>query len=124
MCGGRDGFDEAKLLARKARFLEAVERLLENLETLPLPTVQSEERDLVLLERSYKALSGNRMRGMELLGEYLRLEESKKAIDLIDSLIESGVQSRTLYYWRAMSLYHLNEYTDSWYAFEYYLKHY
>ena len=121
----RDGWlIEAKLLARKARFLEAVERLLENLETLPLPTVQSEERDLVLLERSYKALSGNRMRGMELLGEYLRLEESKKALDLIDSLIESGAQSRTLYYWRAMSLYHLNEYTDSWYAFEYYLKHY
>ena len=45
-----------------------------------------------------------------------------RALPIIDRLLDEDNPASNLYYWRGECLYHLQDYDESWYAFEDYLE--
>ncbi|MGB0344268.1 MAG: hypothetical protein ACPGGJ_02645, partial [Coraliomargarita sp.] len=111
----------AKLLARKAMFDEAVQLVAAHTEPLSLPETIAGGGQTARLERAYAVLPGDMRRGLELLAAYLEVEEHSKALDLVNSLIDSEEATLEVYYWRAEVLRRMGDSVDSWHAFEEYL---
>jgi tetratricopeptide (TPR) repeat protein len=112
---------KAQLLTRKSDFFGAVELVVQNIQHFELETSETMGKDLARLERSYDVLPGDLTRGLDLLGLYLANEDLKKALDLIESLIETEADFLELYYWRAEVLRRMGDFYSSWYAFTDYL---
>ena len=112
---------KAQLLTRKSDFFGAVELVVQNIQHFELETSETMGKDLARLERSFDVLPGDLTRGLDLLGLYLANEDLKKALDLIESLIETEADFLELYYWRAEVLRRMGDFYSSWYAFTDYL---
>jgi tetratricopeptide (TPR) repeat protein len=52
----------------------------------------------------------------------LEREDYERALPIIDRLLDGDNPAPNLYYWRGECLYHLQDYDESWYAFEDYLE--
>ena len=46
----------------------------------------------------------------------------ERALPIIDRLLDGDNPGPNLYYWRGECLYHLQDYGESWYAFEDYIE--
>ena len=112
---------QAQLLSRRADFIAALDLLVQNIERFEISTKEITDMDLVRLQRSYDMLPGDLTRGLELLEVYLANRDLKKALVLIESLIENDLKSPKIYYWRAEVLRQMGDFSDSWFAFIEYL---
>ncbi|MGC6455844.1 MAG: O-antigen ligase family protein [Coraliomargaritaceae bacterium] len=112
---------DAQFFSRKADFSAAVELVVQNIEPLEIKVDGTTEKDLSGLKRSYAVLPGDLSRGLELLGVYLATGELESALQLIESLLETGTDASEIYYWRAEVLRRLGDFSESWYAFVDYL---
>ena len=71
--------------------------------------------------REYAVASGDMMKGTALLYVYTQQGAYEKALSIVDRLLYADQTPLHVYYWRAECLYQLEEYIESWYAFEAYL---
>ena len=102
-------------------FKEAVEIIRQHLEVPEIPAVQLDETTLSRLMREYAVASEDIMKGTALLYVYTQQGAYEKALPIVDRLLYTDQPPLHVYYWRAECLYQLEEYIESWYAFEAYL---
>ena len=105
----------------RADFKEAVEIIRQHLEVPEIPAVQLDETTLSRLMREYAVASGDMMKGTALLYVYTQQGAYEKALPIVDRLLYTDQPPLHVYYWRAECLYQLEEYIESWYAFEAYI---
>jgi O-antigen ligase len=106
----------------RADFKEAVDAIRGQIEAPEIPEIQLEEAVLTRLMRTYAVAPKDIMKGTALLHIYVEREEYGKALAILDRLLESHKPPLYLFYWRAECLYRVEEYIESWYTFETYLK--
>ncbi|MFT5837236.1 MAG: tetratricopeptide (TPR) repeat protein [Candidatus Azotimanducaceae bacterium] len=106
----------------QADFEAALEVLRENVEVPKMPDVRLDEAIITRLTREYVVAPKDIMKGTSLLYIYVQKNEYERALPILDRLLESHKPPLYLYYWRAECLYQVEEYFESWYAFETYLE--
>ena len=72
--------------------------------------------------REYAAAPNDTKKGIALIYIYVAQEDYGKALPIIDRLLEGDTPPLYLYYWRGECLYRLQDYDESWHAFEDYLE--
>ena len=112
------------LRLEQAEFEEAV-RLMRKAVPVAELSVGAEGASVQLahLKRAFALSSRDVVKGTALLRLYLEEAMYVEALEVVDALLEN-VESppEYLYYWRAELLYRLEDYIESWYAFETYLE--
>lgn len=106
----------------EADFEEAVNAIRGHIEVPEIPEVRLDQAVLARLMRAYAVAPTDIMKGIALLYIYVEREEYAKALPILDQLLESHKPPLYLYYWRAECLFRVEEYIESWYAFESYLQ--
>ena len=74
------------------------------------------------LLRGHGVNSNDPIKSTALIYMLLGRGDYKKALPIIDRLLDGDNPGPNLYYWRGECLYHLQDYDESWYAFEDYLE--
>jgi tetratricopeptide (TPR) repeat protein len=106
----------------RADFKEAVDTIRGHIEVPAIPEIRLDEAVLTRLMRAYAVAPKDIMKGTALLHIYVDRGEYGKALTILDRLLESHKPPLYLFYWRAECLYRVEEYIESWYTFETYLK--
>jgi len=110
------------LFKDQAKFREAVDQIRENVTAPKIPEVKLDEAVLSRLTREYAVAPKDIMKGTALLSIYTGRRDFEKALLILDRLLEINKPPLYLYYWRGECLYQLEEYIESWYSLETYLK--
>ena len=108
----------AILRQHQARYKAAVELVRKGLPVQEIPDVKVDFSRIDRLNRSFFAASNDLAKGTALLGYYLENDEYSEALLVVDQLLKQSNPPRYVYYWRAEILYQLQDYSESWYAFE------
>lgn len=103
-------------------YIKAVDTIRASVEVPGIPEVQLDEAVMARLMREYAVAPNDIVKGTALLHVYLKEEAYEKALPILDRLLESHKPPSYLYYWRAECLYHVEDYIESWFAFETYLE--
>jgi hypothetical protein len=77
---------------------------------------------LARVARQFAVQPEDETKGLALLATYLESGDFDEALGVIDSMLEGADPDPSLFYWKGESLYQINEYVESWFAFEAYLK--
>jgi hypothetical protein len=109
-------------LHKQANFQEAINLIRQNIDAPDLPQIQKNEAAFIRLLREYAAAPNDTKKGIALIYIYVAQEDYGKALPIIDRLLEGDTPPLNLYYWRGECLYRLQDYDESWYAFEDYLE--
>lgn len=105
----------------QAAFRLAVDSIRQSVE-VPAVTAEPVEADsLARVARQFAVQPNDAAKGFALLAAYLQEKDYNQALSVIDSMLEAAEPDLSLHYWKAESLYQLDEYIESWYAFEEYL---
>ena len=110
------------LLKDKAQFKEAVDYVRNNLEVPDIPEFQLGEAVLERLMREYAVRPEDVMKGTTLLYIHVENGDYDKALVIIDRILEGHKPPLYVDYWRGECLYRLQDYIESWYAFEDYIE--
>jgi len=111
----------AELRKSQARFKEAVEIVRESL-TLPvIPEVQFDESQLAVIERGFAVVPSDLSKGTGLLQYYLQVGDLEKALVVANEMAELEDAPTYALYWKGEVLYRMEDYIESWYAFDTYM---
>lgn len=110
----------AMLRVSQVRFEEAAGIIREALAVPDVPEVTVDRSRIDRLKRSFFASSNDLAKGTALMSFYLGGGEYREALRVVDELLKQSNPPRYVYYWRAEILYQLEDYSESWYAFEAY----
>lgn len=105
----------------QADFRQAVDSIRDSLEPSEMLASAVEDASLVRVSRQFAVQPSDTAKGLALLAAYLKKEDYNQALPVIDALLDTAEPHDSLHYWRAESLYHVNEYIESWFAFEKFL---
>lgn len=106
----------------RAEYMKAVETIRDSLEAPKTSSVYLDEATIVKLKREC-VLSPNDLSKVRPLLDYYIIEGAyENALSLLERMLEFDQLPSDLIYWRAQCLYHLEDYVESWLAFEAYLK--
>ena len=72
--------------------------------------------------RGIEVNSNDTVKGTELTCTLLGRGDYERTLPIIDRVLEGDNPSLNLYYWRGECLYRLQDYVESWYAFEDYIE--
>ena len=122
-----DTFDSTWLLyamlrQNQARYEEAVEMMRDGLPVQQIPEVKIDLSRIDRLNRSFFAASNDLSKGTALMSYYIENDEYSEALLVVNQLLKQSNPPDYVYYWRAEILYQLQDYAESWYAFEDYWK--
>ena len=110
----------AMLRQKQFRYEEAVAMMREGLPVEEVPEVRIDLSRIERLRRSFFAASNDLAKGTALLGFYLEQGNYSEALLVVDQLIKQSNPPSYVYYWRAEILYELEDFFESWYAFQEY----
>jgi tetratricopeptide (TPR) repeat protein len=116
-------FIRSHLLKEQGRFKEALEVLRLALPVPEVPKVEMNKKIFVRLKREFSFGPTDVMKGTALLRVYLDEAAYSKALQVAVALLEVSDPPVYAYYWQAELLYQMEDYVESWYAFEAYLEH-
>ena len=106
----------------RAEYMKAVETIRDSLEAPKTSSVHLDEATIVKLKREC-VLSPNDLSKVRPLLDYYVVEGAyENALSLLERMLEFDQLPSDLIYWRAQCLYHIEDYVDSWLAFEAYLE--
>lgn len=111
----------SQLRKDQADFDTAVDFIRANAQVPEIRTRSRDEVAYVRRAREYAVAPNDMIKGTALLYYLIEKEEYGKSLTIIDRLLESNEPPHFLHYWRAECLYQIEEYIESWYAFETYL---
>jgi O-antigen ligase/tetratricopeptide (TPR) repeat protein len=112
----------AMLRKNQSRYEEAVGMIREALTVPEIPEVTVDRSRIDRLKRGFFASSNDLAKGTALLSYYLESGEFREALRVVNELLRQSNSPGYVYYWRAEMLYQLEDYSESWYAFEAYWK--
>ena len=112
----------AQLRFKQARLEEAVGLMRGGLAVPEFPEVTMDQSQIDGLKRVFSMSTNDLSKGTVLLSYYLESGEYREALRVIDALLQRSKSPPYVYYWRAEIMYLLQDYSESWYAFETYLK--
>lgn len=112
---------QSLVFKNEAEFQMAVDSIRDSTETPEMVEKPINSESLARVSRQFSIQPGDVAKGFALLATYLANGSYNQALSVIDALMEAAEPDPSLYYWRAESLYQLNEYIESWFAFETYL---
>lgn len=75
------------------------------------------------VSRQFMIQPSDRSKGFALLATYLEGADYGSALSVIDRMLAVDDTDSSLHYWKAEILYQMNDYIESWFAFEQYLIH-
>ncbi|PXA05527.1 hypothetical protein DDZ13_01250 [Coraliomargarita sinensis] len=107
----------------QAKFESAVQYIRGALNPPELPEVKVKGVPLERLKREFSVVPGDVMKGTALLHVYIAEGNFQKVREVAQTMI-SAQREVPLYvlYWHAESYFHLEDYIETWYAYERYLK--
>ena len=106
----------------RAEYMDAVTTIRDSLEAPKTSSVYLDEATIVKLKRECVLSPNDLSKVRPLLYYYINVESYENALSLLDSMLKSGQLPSEFIYWRAQCLYQVEDYVDSWLAFEAYLK--
>ena len=109
-------------LQKQADFQQALDLIRKNIDAPELPKVQNDEATFAKLLREYRVVPNDIAKGTALIDIFVEKGDYEKALRIIDRVLEGDNPPLSLYYWRGECLYLLQDYIESWYAFEDYLE--
>ena len=112
----------AMLRKNQARLEEAVEIIREALPVPEIPEVAVDRSRIDRLSRAFFASSNDLAKGTALVGYYIEDGAYREALRVLDVFLQQSNPPGYMYYWRAEILYQMEDYSESWYAFEAYWK--
>ncbi len=112
----------ASLRKHQARLEEAVAIIREALTVPEVLEVAVDLSRIDRLKRGFFVASNDLAKGTALMGYYLKGGEYWEALRVVDVLLQQSNSPGYLYYWRGEILYQLEDYPESWYAFETYFR--
>lgn len=112
----------AMLRQNQSRHEEAVEIMRQGLPVQEIPEARIDQSRVDRLRRGFFAASNDLAKGTALMGVYLKSGEYSEALLVVNQLLKQSNPPQYVYYWRAEILYQLEDYSESWYAFEEYWK--
>jgi O-antigen ligase len=111
------------LLRKEQADLEgAVEHIRGNIKIPKVQEVELDDATFARLNREFAVAPKDIYKGTILLFAYLERGDYHSAIPVIDGMLESYKPPIYLHYWRAECFYQIDEFIESWYTFETYLK--
>lgn len=113
----------AELRKSQARFRDAVEIVRESVVVPVIPEVEFDESELALIERGFAVVPSDLSKGTGLLKYYLKVGDFEKALLVADSMAGLKDAPRFALYWKAEVLYQMEDYIESWYVFDAYMRH-
>ncbi|MDG1241353.1 MAG: O-antigen ligase family protein [Opitutae bacterium] len=112
----------AQLRFKQARLEEAVGIIRSGIAAPQIPTVTMNQSQIDGLKRVFSKSTNDLSKGTVLLRYYLERGEYLEALRIIEVLLQRSTAPPYVYYWRAEILYQLQDYSESWYTFDTYLK--
>jgi|GEM_PF-359156 len=112
----------AMLWQNQSRYEEAVEMMREGLPVPGIPDVKIDLSRIDRLRRGFFAASNDLAKGTALMGYYVEQGDYSDALLVAEQLLKHSNPPSYVYYWRAEILYELEDYFESWYAFQEYWK--
>ncbi|HKK18263.1 MAG TPA: O-antigen ligase family protein [Opitutales bacterium] len=111
------------LKKEQAEFEEAVNYIRAAITSPTLPEAAEAKVPIERLRREFSVVPGDLIKGTALLRRYIDEGDFEKAREVCQTMI-AAQKEVPLYvlYWRAESYYQLQDYIESWYAYEEYLK--
>ena len=109
-------------LHKQADFRAASDLIRKNIDAPDLPKIQKDEIALARLLRGHGVNSNDTVKSTALIYMLVGRGDYKRALPIIDKLLDGDNPAPNLYYWRGECLYRLQDYDESWYAFEDYLE--
>jgi tetratricopeptide (TPR) repeat protein len=110
----------ALIYKNQADFQSAVESIRNHVRAPEIGQDVIDDDALARVSRQFSVQSNDPLKGFALLVTYLQKEDYDKALSVIDAMLDEAEPSPSLFYWRGESLYQINEYIESWFAFEEY----
>ncbi|MEC7273766.1 MAG: O-antigen ligase family protein [Verrucomicrobiota bacterium] len=105
-----------------ADYLEAVKIIRASMEKPEIPKLNLEEDTIVKLKRECVLSPTDLRKVRPLMYDYIKQGSYDNALTLLERYLEYDQLPFELIYWRAECLYHVEDYVESWLAFEAYLK--
>ncbi len=109
-------------LYKQANLKEAVDLIRKNIDMPSLPEMQKNAVSSKWHLRELTGVTNQIERAVALSYVYLEQGDYGKALPIIEKLLDGDNPAPNLYYWRGECLYRLQDYGESWYAFEYYIE--
>ena len=109
-------------LHKQEDYRAASDLIRKNIDAPDLPKIQKDELALARLLRGHAVSSNDTVKSTALIYMLVGKGDYKRALSVIDRLLDGDNPASNLYYWRGECLYHLQDYDESWYAFEDYLE--
>jgi tetratricopeptide (TPR) repeat protein len=106
----------------RAEYIKAVETIRDSLEAPKKSSVYLDKATIVKLKRECVLSPNDLSKVRPLLDYYITDGSYENALSLLERMLEFDQLPSDLIYWRAQCLYHVEDYVDSWLAFEAYLK--
>ncbi|MEO0508850.1 MAG: O-antigen ligase family protein [Verrucomicrobiota bacterium] len=111
------------LRKEEIRFEEAVDLIREVIDAPMIPPSKIKQVRMERLTREFTLTPSDIMKGTALLQIYLNSGDYSSVFEVADIMMRASEEVPPyVTYWKAESLYRLNEYIESWHAFETYLK--
>ena len=109
-------------LHKQEDYRAASDLIRKNVDAPDLPKIQKDELALARLLRGHAVSSNDTVKSTALIYMLVGKGDYGRALPIIDRLLDEDNPASNLYYWRGECLYRLQEYAESWYAFEDYLE--
>jgi hypothetical protein len=111
------------LRKEQARFADAVDRIRSAVPAPSLPEVAVEGVPYERLKREFSLAPGDVIKGTALLRFYLERENFQQVQAVAQAMIAARKDAPAyVRFWQAESFFHLQNYIDSWFAYEQYLQ--
>ena len=109
-------------LHKQADFRAASDLIRKNVDAPDLPKIQKDEVAFARLLRGIEVNSNDTVKSTALIYMLVERGDYERALPIIDRLLDGNNPAPNLYYWRGECLYRLQDYGESWYAFEDYIE--
>ena len=109
-------------LHKQADFPAASDLIRNNIDAPDLPEIQKDEIALARLLRGHGVNPNDTVESTALIYMLVGRGDYERALPIIDRLLDGDNPAPNLYYWRGECLYRMQDYDESWYAFEDYLE--
>ena len=109
-------------LHKQKDYRAASDLIRNNIEAPDRPKIQKGEVAFARLLRGHVTTSNDTVESTALIYMLVRRGDYKRALPIINRLLDEDKPASNLYYWRGECLYHLQDYDESWYAFRDYME--
>ena len=109
-------------LYKQEDFRAASDLIRKSIDAPDLPEIQKDEVELARLLRGHGVNSNDTAKSTALIYMLVERGDYGRALPIIDRLLEGHKPAPNLYYWRGECLFRLQDYDESWYAFEDYIE--